>query len=268
MQERSKQCIGTVRRLAQVISLAYETKLWEQNVLGEDSPDKLRDTVLYLIGVNCGLRASDEHYALRRPRGCIPSQFSFEINSLGQRCLVYREDMVTKTNRGDIKDMKKECKVIWIKPNVNWVRCPVRIIEKYLNLISYGGSKGNLYVQSLKKPCPSCWFSTIPVGINTLRKTVGKILRNAGLDGYFTNHSLRRICATCLFQAGASEKLMKEMTGHISDSVLKYQVTSDEQKMKVSEIIQGAGPEIKLSQAPAIKIVEIPLIPNSKMHSK
>ena len=48
--------------------------------------------------------------------------------------------------------MKKERKVVWIKPNSDWNRCPVRLVEKYLNLIPYGGSKGNLYVQSLKKP--------------------------------------------------------------------------------------------------------------------
>ena len=74
---------------------------------GGDTPDKLRSTVLYILGVNCALRAGDEHYALRRPGGCTPSQLSFECNGLGVRCLVYKEDTVTKTNRGGIRDMKK-----------------------------------------------------------------------------------------------------------------------------------------------------------------
>ena len=52
-----------------MISLEFENKLWETNVLGEDTLDKLRSTVLYLLGVNCTLRAGDEHYALRRPGG-------------------------------------------------------------------------------------------------------------------------------------------------------------------------------------------------------
>ena len=117
-----------------------------------------------------------------------------------------------------------------VKPNSNMVRCPVRTIEKYLNLLPLVGVKPNLYLQSLKKTKPHCWYSTVPVGINSIRKVVGEMLKNAGLDGYFTNHSLRRTCATQLFQAGQDVKLVKEITGHVSDSVYKYQITSDAQK--------------------------------------
>ena len=125
MQERAAQCIGTIKRQAEVISMEFENNLWETNVLGEDTPDKLRSTVLFLIGVNCALQAGDEHYALRRPGGCVPSQFNFEHNSAGIRCLVYREDTVTKTNRGCLCDMKKDCKIVWIKPNSILNICPV-----------------------------------------------------------------------------------------------------------------------------------------------
>ena len=83
MQERTSMCLGTVRRQAEVISIEFEEKLWQQNILGECNPDILRSTVLYMLGVNCALRAGDEHYALRRPGGCTSSQLSFEANSLG-----------------------------------------------------------------------------------------------------------------------------------------------------------------------------------------
>ena len=68
---------------------------------------------------------------------------------------------------------------------------------------------------------------------------MSSMLKDAGLDGYFTNHSLRRTCATHLFQAGESTKIVKEITGHISDVVNKYQSTSDAQKTRASNIIQG-----------------------------
>ena len=51
---------------------------------------------------------------------------------------------------------------------------------------------------------------------------------------------------------------MKEITGHVSDTVHKYQTTSDEQRMVVSEIIQGHEPQRKLSEAPCMEIVELP----------
>ena len=65
------------------------------------------------------------------------------------------------------------------------------------------------------------------------------MLKDAGLDGFFTNHSLRRTAATRLFQAGKNVKLIKEVTGHVSNAVEKYEITSDAQRMEVSEIIQG-----------------------------
>ena len=49
-------------------------------------------------------------------------------------CLVYREDTVTKTNVGGLKDMKKERKVVWIHPSSDVTHCPVRLVDKYLSL--------------------------------------------------------------------------------------------------------------------------------------
>ena len=263
MKERAGQQIGLIKKQAQVISMRHKNLLWGTNVLGEDTPDKLRDTVLYIIGVNCALRAGDEHYYLRRPGGCTSSQFSFEMNSEGVNCLVYREDTITKTNQGGLKDMKKDRKIVWIKPNVNLARCPVRLVQKYLNLLPQWGKKPNFYLQSLKKVKPNVWYTTVPVGINSIRKVTGNLLKDAGLDGYFTNHSLRRTCATRLFQAGTDVKLVKEITGHISDAVHKYQTTSDAQRMAVSDVIQGNAP--KLSQANPMEVVPVPSQPSNEV---
>ena len=44
----------------------HEQVLWEKGILVEDSPDKLRQTVFFLIGVRFGLRGLKEQYELRR----------------------------------------------------------------------------------------------------------------------------------------------------------------------------------------------------------
>ena len=197
------------------------------------------------LGVNCALRAGDEHYALRCPGGCLTSQLSFKPNQKGIRCLVYREHSVTKTNRGGLRDMKKERKIVWIKPNSNPSRCPVRIVEKYIKLLPTTGSKPNLYLHSLKAPKPSLWYCEVPLGINKVRSVVSEMLKDAGLDGFFTNHSLRHTAATRLFQAGKNVKLIKEVTGHVSNAVEKYEMNSDSQRMEVSSIIQGEQIEVE-----------------------
>ena len=140
--------------------------------------------------------------------------------------------------------MKKERKIVWIKPNKNPLRCPVRIVEKYLKLLPTGGMKPNLYLHSLKRPKPHTWYCETPLGINKVRSVVKEILHDAGLDGFFTNHSLHRTAATCLFQAGQNVKLIKEVTGNISNAVEKYEITSDQQRMNISSIIQGEKQEI------------------------
>ena len=239
IQERSKSAIGTVRHQAEVISLEFENTLWEKSILGEDHPDKLSNTVLHLLGVNCVLCAGDEHYGLRRSGGETTSQLSFEENSMNVKCLVYRKDSVTKTDLGGVRDMKKERKIMWIKPSRNLCCCPVRLVGKYLSLLPKTGSKPNLYLHSLRKTEPNCWYSTNPLGKNKVKNCVSQMLKDAGLDGFFTNHSLRRTAATPLFRAGANVKLIKEVTGHVSDVVEKYQITSDQQRMQLSSIIQG-----------------------------
>ena len=88
------------KKQAQFITYSYESEMWQKGVLGEDCPDRLKDTVLFLLGRQCALRASDEHYYLRHPSPSEPSQLSFELNALGVKCLVYHEDTISKTHDG------------------------------------------------------------------------------------------------------------------------------------------------------------------------
>ena len=90
-----------------------------------------------------------------------------------------------------------------------------------------------------KGPTPSQWYSEHIAGINVLRNLVSCLLKDANLNGYFTSHNLRWSGPTRLFLNGIDHKLAKEFTGHLLDTVNRYQLTSDEQRVKISEIIQG-----------------------------
>ena len=56
--------IGMVKKQAGMITDNIQNELWEKGILGEENPDQLHSTVLFLLGWNLGLRAGDEHYAL------------------------------------------------------------------------------------------------------------------------------------------------------------------------------------------------------------
>ena len=73
-----------------------------------------------------------------------------------------------------------------------------------------------------------------------------KIMKNAGFEGHYTNHSLRRSSASRLYDAGMPEQVIQETTGHrSSDGVKAYKCTSSSFKRKGSEILQGNLPKTK-----------------------
>ncbi len=54
MKERS--CIGLGRKQSSdIISLDDEETMWRDGILGDENPEQLRDTVLYLLGLNLAL---------------------------------------------------------------------------------------------------------------------------------------------------------------------------------------------------------------------
>ena len=84
MKERTAVNIGVSKKQATVITLEQENSLWRKGILGEDSPEKLHITVLFLIGINATLRAVEEHYNLRREMPNKSSQLQFERSRWGE----------------------------------------------------------------------------------------------------------------------------------------------------------------------------------------
>ena len=192
MKERTAANIGIVKRQAGLVTEDIENSMWQQGILGEDTPEKLRNTVLFLLGLNVTLRAVDEHYNLHREMPTKPSQLQFECDSNGIRCLVYCEDFVTKTHDGGIKDRKNDRKVVYVYPNQDKTRCTVRLMDKHLSLCPLYYRKENFYLQCRVKTTPKLWYQEHVIGKNMISKVVKLMLRKAKIEGFFTNHSLRR----------------------------------------------------------------------------
>lgn len=81
------------------------------------------------------------------------------------------------------------------------------------------------YLQPARKITSQVWFSCVPVGRNTLAKTIPRLCKMAGISGYHTNHSLRSAAATRLYAEGVDEQLIAEKTGHRSVAVRSYKVS-------------------------------------------
>ena len=70
---------------------------------------------------------------------------------------------------------------------------------------------------------------------------VKEVCKDAGLVGFYTNHSLRSTAATRMYHNNCSEQLIQEVTGHRSLAVRGYKRTSDDQRRFASASIFGDG---------------------------
>ncbi len=95
MKERSRAGLGR-KKSADVISLDDEERMWVDGVLGDESPEQLRDTVMYLLGLNLTLCSGDKHRRLRAPG--FDSQLEIVKDSEGKKFIRYKEDIVSKSN--------------------------------------------------------------------------------------------------------------------------------------------------------------------------
>jgi len=79
----------------------------------------------------------------------------------------------------------------------------------------------------------------VPLGHNKLNSMVKTMMSEAGVEGYYTSHSLRATAVNRLFQNDVDDKLIKGVTGHRSDALHAYKRQTEEQLLKVSKIVQG-----------------------------
>ncbi len=102
-------------------------------------------------------------------------------------------------------------------------------------------------MRALPKPNGQIWYYKKAAGRETLGNVVKNIMKKAGFKGYFTNHSLRRSCATRLYDAGVPEQVIQETTGHLSsDGIKAYKCTSSSLNRKASELLQGSFPDVEI----------------------
>ena len=99
------------------------------------------------------------------------------------------EGLGLNTNKGGLKHVKINPKVINIYPIADESRYPVRIFELYQLKLTAGRTCNTLYSRPLKHKKGNVWYADAATGINKLCGTVRELCDDSGLNGYFTNHS-------------------------------------------------------------------------------
>ncbi len=146
----------------------------------------------------------------------------------GERFLEYKEDVKGKTYQGGLGSKVKP-RTLKVYGSLDPSHNVVNLFCQYTRLLPQNGKNPCLYKYALSsaKCTANQWYSDHPVGINQLKKVVKSIMTKGKLEGKYTNHSLRVMCATRMFKAGVDEQLIKTFTSHKSDSVRDYKRVSD-----------------------------------------
>ena len=158
----------------------------------------------------------------------------------------YQEDPLQKTNQGGLTN-KNSSKTVYVYCASDRRRCPVRLFKKYVGLLPQTRSCRKLYLHCRKAPTPSTWFCDQPYGVNKIKSVVKEICKEGGLEGYFTNHSLRATCASRMYAKNVPEQIIKETTGHRSACVRVYKRTGDHLREAASKTL-GDEPMVKKSK--------------------
>ena len=245
MQERKRMGLGKHRE-KDIVTEDMEELLWQKGILGENDPDTLTRTVFYLIGTRFGIRGGQEHRNLVR----YPSSQIIIEKVNGKDCLVYQE-FASKTNGGGLGKAIDDKKVYAFCSGFR-ERCFVEIYKKfqfYCPPATYNHPYFYLKSDPDFKPGNDFWYVKCPIGKNLLGNMVSKMMDIAGIEGYFTNHSLRGTTATRLYQKNVDEQLIKEITGHRSDAVRRYKKTSMAMKENISDLLNVVPPTAKVSKS-------------------
>ena len=73
-----------------------------------------------------------------------------------------------------------------------------------------------LYLTKLKNPTENCCYSHVPIGNNKLAETISRLLKQAGVPGFFTNHSPRATSTIRMYEAQLDKASIIQCTGHRS----------------------------------------------------
>ena len=220
--------LGTTSKQAEPITPDEEALLWSSEQFGTHNAQALVNTVYFYNSKVFGLRSYDEHRNLKR------AQFTKKVDELGRVYLEY-VDHGSKTNRGGLKTMKVDNKVIrQYEDASDEEHCVVNIFVKYLLYLP--SEVDYFYCRPLPNDSSGIpRFGKQPVGRNKLAQIIPQMCQEAGIGGRKTGHSGKVTCATTLYHKDFGDQLIKERTGHRSlEALHKYKRTGVDQQYKVS----------------------------------
>ena len=209
----------------QALTKEVVEKLYDEGELVEFdtlNPEKLQQTARLLISLFLSKRGRENQHTMKKTmlalRKTPDGEEYYEVSN--ERGVV----LASKNHQGGLDDPDdKSNGKIFERPSSK--QCPLKLIPKYLSHLNPESS--NLF-QRPRSPCKSfnptkdeVWFCSVPLGHNSLENMLCAMTSRAGIQPYFTNHSIRATTVTVLSAANYETRHIKVITGHQSEASIE-----------------------------------------------
>ncbi|KAK3742851.1 hypothetical protein QZH41_004527 [Actinostola sp. cb2023] len=176
-----------------------EDKLFATGELGDSNPQVLQRTVWWLLSLHFGFRARDES------RRLLWGDVSLENDpETGNEVLVWKAERGSKTRQGQDHPSGHRAFYPTAQATGN-ERCPVKHYKTFMSHrpveMNQPESPFYLAIHHQRKPEDIIWYKKCPLGKNEIGKLLSMAIKNAGIKGRITNHSVRKTSISRLLDA-------------------------------------------------------------------
>ena len=212
-----------------------EEVLWEAEKFGSKTPEALIYSMWWLLTHFFGLRSYQEHHAMKM------EEFQLCRNDEGMEFVQFTEGP-TKTRHGGLQSKNRDFQPRTF--SVEGERCPVALFKQFVEqrpLNMRWSGPFNLSIQRNRRLNDNIWFTTQPMGENTISNMMKTTVAGTSLEEShkkFTNHSPRKTTVSKLKKANVKRSDIVKVTGHRSvQSLDDYDEADEEEQRRLSSAI-------------------------------
>ena len=218
----------------------HEERMWEMGVLGDGDKNTLLNTVWYFNTKCLGQRGRDEGRSMKW------GDLECKKDLNGEEYLEFSE-RITKTRQGQPGNDRLFRPKLF-KNTVNPSKCAVQMYKKYAKERpeEMNTDDSPFYIapnntrSKSKGSLEKKWFKNQVVGEKKLNGMMKSMAEKAGLNGRFTNHSVRKSMVTQLLHHGVPPTIIMQLSGHKNvGSINNYGVASIEQQRGMCLILSN-----------------------------
>lgn len=224
---------GNRPQAARELTEEEEDKHFRLGEFGASNPEALQRTVWWLLSLHFGFRARDES---RRLKWGDVKLCGDPANN--NQFLLWQSERGSKTRNGNGQQRAFNP----VAEATNGERCPVRFYKEFMkrrpDAMKDPEAPFFLAINHKRKPENPVWYKKSAMGKNEIGKFLSKAAKNVGIEGNFTNHSVRKTCVSRLMDADIPSNYVAQLSGHKNlKSLDSYKTASRIHQRKMSNVL-------------------------------